>query len=67
MSKYRIVESVGSRVEPVHSYEDLEIHHPSQRGREPGRVYATVEGHREEVLGRRGDTVRDHDGHVYVS
>lgn len=67
MSKYRIVESVGSRVEAVHSYEDLEIHHPSQRGREPGRVYATVDGHREEVLGRRGTTVRDQDGHVYVS
>ena len=67
MSKYRIVESVGSRVEPVHSYEDLEIHHPSRRGREPGRVYATVEGHREEVLGRRGDTVRDQGGRVYVS
>lgn len=67
MSKYRIVESVGSRIEAVHSYEDLEIHHPSKRGQEAGRVYATVEGHREEVLGRRGGTVRDQDGHVYVS
>lgn len=29
MSKYRIVESVGHKTEHVHTYEDLEIHHPS--------------------------------------
>ena len=29
MNRYRIVESVGHRTEPVHRYEDLEIHHPS--------------------------------------
>ncbi len=29
MSKYKITESVGNRVQAVNSYEDLEIHHPS--------------------------------------
>lgn len=53
MSRYRIVESVGSRVERVRDYDDLEIHHPSQRGREPGRTYADVRGEREEVLRER--------------
>lgn len=53
MSRYRIVESVGSRVERVRDYDDLEIHHPSQRGREPGRTYANVQGEREEVLRER--------------
>lgn len=53
MSRYRILESVGTRVERVHDYDDLEIHHPSQRGREPGRTYATIEGEREEVLRTR--------------
>lgn len=53
MSRYRILESVGSRVERVHDYDDLEIHHPSKRGREPGRSYATIDGEREEVLKAR--------------
>lgn len=53
MSRYRIVESVGSRVERVRDYDDLEIHHPSHRGREPGRTYADVNGNREEVLRER--------------
>lgn len=53
MSRYRILESVGARVERVHDYDDLEIHHPSKRGREPGRSYATIDGEREEVLKAR--------------
>lgn len=53
MSRYRILESVGARIEHVRDYDDLEIHHPSQRGREPGRTYATIEGDREEVLRTR--------------
>lgn len=53
MSRYRIFESVGARIEQVRDYDDLEIHHPSQRGRERGRAYATIEGEREEVLKTR--------------
>jgi hypothetical protein len=53
MSRYRILESVGTRVERVHDYDDLEIHHPSKRGREPGRTYASIDGEREEVLKTR--------------
>lgn len=53
MKQYRIHESVGTSLQQVHSYEDLEIHHPSKKGREPGRSYANVEGEREEVLKTR--------------
>jgi hypothetical protein len=57
MSKYTIVESVGRVIQQVHDYGDLERHHPS-RGNERGRVYATVNGEREEVLGNyRGTPV----------
>ncbi len=40
MSRYRIVESVGNRTQDVHSYEDLEIHHPSanRNGLRTGRL-----------------------------
>lgn len=48
MSRYRITESVGRRVEGVDRYEDLEKHHPSS-GREPGRQYETIDGRLEEV------------------
>lgn len=53
MGKYKMVESVGTTLETVHTYEDLEIHHPSQRGREPGRTYADIDGQRQEVLRAR--------------
>ncbi|MDO5692749.1 MAG: peptidoglycan-binding domain-containing protein [Pseudomonadota bacterium] len=46
--RYQITESVGRRREQVHSYEDLEKHHPSA-GLEKGRDYAMVEGRLEEV------------------
>ncbi|KAF1716007.1 hypothetical protein CSC74_12630 [Pseudoxanthomonas yeongjuensis] len=48
MSRYRITESVGSRVEDVGSFRDLEKHHPSS-GRESGRNYETIDGELEEV------------------
>lgn len=53
MGRYRIQESVGTALQSVHSYEDLEIHHPSKRGNESGRVYANIDGNREEVLRQR--------------
>lgn len=53
MNRYKVIESVGSSIQRVSNYEDLEIHHPSKKGREPGRVYATVDGEREEVLRQR--------------
>jgi X-Tfes, XVIPCD/Putative peptidoglycan binding domain len=62
MGRYRIQESVGTTVQQVHSYEDLEVHHPSKHGHEPGRVYANIEGEREEVLGQRTS-----DNHLMVS
>jgi hypothetical protein len=59
MNRYRITESVGRRVEHVHSYEDLEIHHPSANARglrtgraedfEPRRAHRRVDGEFEEV------------------
>lgn len=59
MSRYKIVESVRGRVEAVHSYEDLEIHHPKlnslgvKTGRpgdfEPDRIHRRVDGDFEEV------------------
>ncbi|UJB19908.1 MULTISPECIES: peptidoglycan-binding domain-containing protein [Lysobacter] len=50
MGRFTITESVDRNhgVEHVHSFEDLEKHHPSA-GREPGRQYATVNGEFEEV------------------
>lgn len=60
--RYRVIESVGPRMQRVRNYEDLEIHHPSWEGREPGRVYATVDGEPEEVLRRRSA-----DGSLLVS
>ena len=67
MPNYKIVESVGRGVQHVHSYEDIERHHPS-RGNEPGRVYGTVNGEREELLGNyRGTPTVSRDGDYYVS
>lgn len=50
MQRYRIIESAEHRIERVHGYADLEIHHPSHHGHQRGRHYATVDGRREEVL-----------------
>ncbi|MCC8538377.1 XVIPCD domain-containing protein [Xanthomonas axonopodis pv. poinsettiicola] len=67
MPRYRIVESVGHGVQTAHDYADLERHHPT-RGNERGRVYATVNGEREELLGNyRGSATVSHDGDHYVS
>lgn len=73
MSRYTITESVGNRVERVHSFEDLEKHHPSS-GREPGRDYATIDGELEEVRLQGGRTYvkkdfilsQDTPGPVYI-
>ncbi|MCQ4317981.1 glycoside hydrolase family 104 protein [Stutzerimonas zhaodongensis] len=46
--RYKIVESVGNRIEDVFRYEDLAKHHPSS-GREPNRDYETINGQLEEV------------------
>lgn len=49
--KYKIAESVGSRIENVEKYEDLAPHHPSvvARGGHKDRPYGTVEGRKEEL------------------
>lgn len=59
MGRYRIVESARHGIEHVHTYDDLEIHHPSRNVRglrtgrpedfEPGRVHARVQGEFEEI------------------
>ncbi len=68
MSKIKIVESVGDHTENVHIYADLEHHHPSNHLREAGRVYATVDGEREEVAGDyNGHIVRTRNGNLMVS
>jgi hypothetical protein len=62
MGRYKIQESVGRTVQAVHAYVDLEIHHPSKNGHEKGRVYATIDGEREEILKQRTS-----GNHVMVS
>ncbi|SDY19543.1 Putative peptidoglycan binding domain-containing protein [Lysobacter sp. yr284] len=67
MPNYKIVESVGSKVQNVHDFEDLDRHHPS-RGNEKGRVYGTVNGEREELLGNyNGRATVTRDGDHFVS
>jgi hypothetical protein len=46
--KYTIIESVGSHIESVHSYQDLEKHHPTWKEDHRRRHYATIDGEREE-------------------
>ncbi|ATE71947.1 peptidoglycan-binding domain-containing protein [Lysobacter capsici] len=65
MPKYTIVESIDAKntINHIHDYEDIERHHPS-RGNENGRVYGTVNGEREELLGNYNGTAhvtRDND------
>lgn len=67
MPNYKIVESVGNKVQNVHDFEDIERHHPS-RGNEKGRVYGTVNGEREELLGNyNGKATVTRDGDHFVS
>jgi hypothetical protein len=47
-NRYTIVESVGSAIQSVTSFDDLEKHHPSS-GQEAGRDYETIDGDFEEV------------------
>ncbi len=54
--RFKIVESVGSRIEDVNRYEDLAKHHPSA-GREPNRDYETISGELEEVRHVGGRTL----------
>ena len=67
MGKIRIVESVGGSTEHVHSYDDIEIHHPSKKGKEAGRHYQVIDGHNEEILSSGGKVAHSRDGHVFVS
>lgn len=46
--KYTIIESVGSHIESVHSYQNLEKHHPTWKEDHRRRHYATIDGEREE-------------------
>lgn len=54
--RFKIVESVGRRIEDVNRYEDLAKHHPSA-GREPNRDYETISGQLEEVRHVGGRTL----------
>ena len=47
-SRYSIVESVGSAIQTVNTFDDLEKHHPSS-GQEAGRDYETIDGDLEEI------------------
>lgn len=68
MPKITIYESVGSTSQLVTNYGELENHHPSQRLRESGRVYARVGGENEEILGNyRGTAVLTPGGNYMVS
>ncbi|MFP8778288.1 hypothetical protein [Hydrogenophaga sp. RWCD_12] len=59
--RYGIYESVGNTREPVAEYDDLSNHHPSKHFKEKGRVYETVDGHKEEVVHRDGYTLVSKD------
>lgn len=68
MPRYRIVESVGSRQDPVTNWDQIEHHHPSDRLHEDGRVYANVDGHPEEVANNyNGTAVYTPGGQLMVS
>ncbi|MCY7306519.1 MAG: peptidoglycan-binding protein [Rhodoferax sp.] len=66
MGEYKIRESVGRRLQDVHTYRDIEKHHPSA-GQETNRNYRTVDGEYEEILSVGGKVVSSRDGHVFVS
>jgi peptidoglycan hydrolase-like protein with peptidoglycan-binding domain len=57
MPGYKIIESVGSGIQPVNKWSDIEHHHPSNRLQEDGRVYAKVNGKAEEIAGDYNGTV----------
>lgn len=68
MSRYRILESVlDDRIESVHTYEDLDIHHPTRnrRGMETGRLedfearrlHQSVNGEFEEIRALAGGRI----------
>ena len=63
--RYGIYESVGSTREPVTDYDDLSNHHPSGNFRERGRSYENVDGRREEVVSRNGQTMVSKDFVLY--
>lgn len=66
MSEYKITESVGRRLQEVHTYRDIEKHHPSS-GQEKNRNYRIVDGEYEEILSVGGKVATSRDGHVFVS
>jgi peptidoglycan hydrolase-like protein with peptidoglycan-binding domain len=70
MSRYTIVESANKNndIHDVHSYEDIEKHHPGTHT-EDGRVYGVVNGEREELLGNYKGTpyLSKPDGEYLVS
>lgn len=71
MDRYRIVESVGRSTQPVSSYEDLEIHHPTanRRGLATGRIedFENPRKRRYERVDREFEEVRrEPDGRVLV-
>lgn len=63
--KYGIYESVGSTRETVTDYGDLSNHHPSKHFKEKGRAYETVDGYKEEVVHRGGQTLVSKDFVLY--
>jgi len=68
MPGYKIVESVGAGVQSVTKWSDIEHHHPSDKLKEDGRVYAKINGKAEEVAGNyNGTAVYSPGGQLMVS
>ncbi len=68
MPGYKIVESVGAGVQSVNTWSDIEHHHPSDKLKEDGRVYAKIDGKAEEVAGNyNGTAVYSPGGQLMVS
>jgi len=60
--KYKVVESVGHAVQAVHSYEDIEKHHPTWKEDSAKRHYGNIAGQREEfVLSPAGERMVSKD------
>ncbi len=68
MPGYKIVESVGSGVQSVTKWSEIEHHHPSNQLQEAGRVYAKINGRSEEVASNyAGTAIYTPGGQLMVS
>ena len=61
MPGYKIIESVGSGIQSVNKWSDIEHHHPSNKLHEDGRVYAKAQNVRPTYIKAYDDALTDVD------